>query len=149
MIAVESPANIDEVVADKGYHAAKTWRTLMRRRHRTYLPEPKRKKPWKWRDHPAEERRAITANHRRARPGRKKFQRRRSELIELRFAHVCETGGARRCWLHGMLEVSKRYPLQVAAGTWGCSCASCSAWARQAACRRKVTLPHLCIFSYS
>jgi hypothetical protein len=40
-------------------------------------------------------------------------------LTERTFAHVCETGGARRCWLHGMLEVSKRYLLQVAARNLG------------------------------
>jgi transposase len=87
---------------------------------RTYIPEPKRKKPWKWSERPAAERRAVTANHRRVRGARsKKLQRRRSELVERSFAHVCETGGARRCWLHGMLKVSKRYLLQVAARNLG------------------------------
>ena len=62
----------------------------------------------------------MTANHRRVRGERsKKLQRRRSELVERSFAHVCETGGARRCWLHGMLKVSKRYLLQVAARNLG------------------------------
>jgi transposase len=121
VIAVESPANIEEVVADKGYHAAQQLATVNETLGiRTYLPEPKRKMPWKWRDHTAAERRAITANHRRVRTGRsKKLQRRRSELTERTFAHVCETGGARRCWLHGMIEVSKRYLLQVAARNLG------------------------------
>lgn len=45
----------------------------------------------------------------------KRLQRLRSELTERSFAHVCETGGARRCWLQGMLKVTKRYLLQVAA----------------------------------
>jgi len=40
-------------------------------------------------------------------------------LVERSFAHVCETGGARRCWLHGILKVSKRYLLQVAARNLG------------------------------
>jgi transposase len=121
VIAVESPANIEEVVADKGYHAAKQLATVNATLGiRTYIPEPKRKTSWKWSDHTAAERRAITANHRRVRTGRsKKLQRRRSELTERTFAHVCETGGARRCWLHGMLEVSKRYLLQVAARNLG------------------------------
>jgi transposase len=87
---------------------------------RTYVPEPKRPTPWKWSDHTPEERRAVTGNHRRVRGERsKKLQRQRSELTERTFAHVCETGGARRCWLHGMLEVSKRYLLQVAARNLG------------------------------
>jgi hypothetical protein len=45
----------------------------------------------------------------------KRLQRLRSELTERSFAHVCKTGGARRCWLQGMAKVTKRYLLQVAA----------------------------------
>jgi len=121
VIQAESPANIEEVVADKGYHAADTLALVNETLGvRTYIPEPKRKKPWKWSARPAAERRAVTANHRRVRGARsKKLQRRRSELVERSFAHVCETGGARRCWLHGMLKVSKRYLLQVAARNLG------------------------------
>jgi hypothetical protein len=40
-------------------------------------------------------------------------------LVERSFAHVCETGGTRRCWPHGLLKVSKRYLLQVAARNLG------------------------------
>jgi transposase len=121
VINADSPANIAEVVADKGYHAAETLATVNEALGvRTYIPEPKRKKPWTWSERPAEERRAVTANHRRVRGARsKKLQRRRSELVERSFAHVCETGGARRCWLHGQLKVSKRYLLQVAARNLG------------------------------
>jgi transposase len=121
VIQAESPANIEDVVADKGYHAADTLALVNETLGvRTYIPEPKRKKPWKWSARPAAERRAVTANHRRVRGARsKKLQRRRSELVERSFAHLCETGGARRCWLHGMLKVSKRYLLQVAARNLG------------------------------
>ena len=49
----------------------------------------------------------------------KRLQRLRSELTERSFAHVCETGGARRCWLQGMVKVTKRYLLQVAARNLG------------------------------
>lgn len=121
VIAAESPANIQEAVADKGYHAAEQLTEVSQTLGiRTYIPEPKRTTPWKWSDRTEEERRAITGNHRRVRTERsKKLQRRRSELTERTFAHVCETGGARRCWLHGMLEVSKRYLLQVAARNLG------------------------------
>jgi len=121
VINAESPANIEEVVADKGYHAAETLALVNETLDvRTYIPEPKRKTPWKWSERHDEERRAVTANHRRVRGARsKKLQRRRSELIERSFAHVCETGGARRCWLHGLLKVSKRYLLQVAARNLG------------------------------
>jgi transposase len=121
VIQTESPANIEQVVADKGYHAAETLALVNETLGvRTYIPEPKRKRPWKWNERPAAERRAVTANHRRVRGARSKtLQRRRSELVERSFAHVCETGGARRCWLHGILKVSKRYLLQVAARNLG------------------------------
>jgi transposase len=121
VIKAESPANIAEVVADKGYHAAETLATVNETLGvRTYIPEPKRKSPWKWSERSAAERRAVTANHRRVRSARSKtLQRRRSELVERSFAHVCQTGGARRCWLHGLLKVSKRYLLQVAARNLG------------------------------
>jgi transposase len=121
VIAAKSPANIEEAVADKGYHAAQQLATVNETLGiRTYIPEPKRKTPWKWSDRTVAERRAITANQRRVRGKRsKQLQRLRSELTERTFAHVCETGGARRCWLHGMLEVSKRYLLQVAARNLG------------------------------
>jgi hypothetical protein len=35
--------------------------------------------------------------------------------VERSFAHVCETGGARRTWLRGRDEVTKRYLITVAA----------------------------------
>jgi len=121
VVQAGSPANIQEAVADKGYHSADQLATVNESLGiRTYIPEPKRKSPWKWSERTEAERRAVTSNHRRVRGERsKKLQRRRSELTERTFAHVCETGGARRCWLHGMLEVSKRYLMQVAARNLG------------------------------
>ncbi len=121
VIEAGSPANIKEAVADKGYHAAETLAVVNETLGiRTYVSEPKRQAPWKWSERSEAERAAVTANHRRARSARsKKLQRLRSELTERTFAHVCETGGARRCWLHGILQVSKRYLLQVAARNLG------------------------------
>jgi len=121
VIEAEGPANIEEAVADKGYHAAETLTVVNETLGiRTYIPEPKRKAPWKWSERSEAERAAVTANHRRVRgPRSKKLQRLRSEFTERTFAHVCETGGARRCWLHGLLQVSKRYLLQVAARNLG------------------------------
>ena len=78
--------------------------------------EPQRNTNWKWRARPAEQQVAVLGNRRRVRgPRGKRLQRGRSELTEWSFAHVCETGGARRCWLRGLVKVSKRYLLQVAA----------------------------------
>ena len=45
--------------------------------------------------------------------------RRRGELVERSFAHVCETGGARRAWLRGTEEISKYYQLRALAFNLG------------------------------
>ena len=121
IIQADSPANIHNAACDKGYHSAETL-ALMNGPlgMRTYIPEPQRKTNWKWSERPAEQQAAVMGNRRRVRGMRgKRLQRLRSELTERSFAHVCETGGARRCWLHGMLKVSKRYLLQVAARNLG------------------------------
>jgi transposase len=117
IIEADSPANIKSAAADKGYHSAETLALVNGPLGvRTYIPEPKRKTRWKWRERPAEQQAAVTGNARRVRGAHgKRLQRLRSELTERSFAHVCETGGARRCWLHGMAKVTKRYLLQVAA----------------------------------
>jgi transposase len=55
VIQAESPANIEEAVADKGYHAAQTLALVNETLQvRTYIPEPKRKSTWKWSDRPDE-----------------------------------------------------------------------------------------------
>jgi transposase len=117
IIEADSPANIREAAADKGYYSADTLALLnVRLGVRTYIPEPRRNTPWKWSQRPAEQQAAVRGNRRRVRgPRGKRLQRGRSELTERSFAHVCETGGARRCWLRGLAQVTKRYLLQVAA----------------------------------
>ena len=47
------------------------------------------------------------------------MQRLRSELVERSFAHVCETGGARRSWLCGIEKVQKRYLIAAVARNLG------------------------------
>jgi len=49
----------------------------------------------------------------------KRLQRKRGELIERTFAHICETGAARRTRLRGIDNVSKRYLMQAAAANLG------------------------------
>jgi len=48
------------------------------------------------------------------RPKGKELQRRRGELIERSFAHICETGDHRRTRLRGEDNVRKRYLIQCA-----------------------------------
>lgn len=49
----------------------------------------------------------------------KRLQRLRSEFVERTFAHLCETGGARRTWLHGIEKVRKRYLIAAAGHNLG------------------------------
>jgi transposase len=106
-------------VADKGYHKAETLADCERWSTRTYIPEPKGR-DYNWEDKPPEWRRATEANRRRVKGARsKRLQKRRSELVERSFAHVCETGGGRRTWLWGLTDVTKRYVVQVASHNLG------------------------------
>ena len=115
-----SDAAIEEAAADKGYHAAGTIELCDFLDVRTYIPEPRRPHPSRWAGKPDEHRRAVVKNRRRVRRAKsKKLQRRRSEVVERTFAHVCETGGARRTWLRGMTDVNKRYKIAAAAHNLG------------------------------
>jgi len=111
--------DIEEVAADKGYHANKTlancreWGTFGLR---TYIPEPESVYERRWTDKPPEYEEAYRANRRRVQGDRgKRLQKKRSEVVERSFAHLCDSGGARRTWLRGLVNVRKRYTL-VAAG---------------------------------
>ena len=119
LVRAGSEEDVNEAVADKGYHKAEVLADCADAGFRTYIPEPKRG-PRVWADKPASWRRATAANRRRMRGGRgKRLQKRRSELVERSFAHVCETGGGRRTWLRGREKVTKRYLIQVAAFNLG------------------------------
>lgn len=113
---------ITEAVADKGYHATDTIELAESVNVRTYIPERKIKGDGRrnWRDVPEEKRRAVLNNRHRVRRAKsKRLQRLRSELVERSFAHVCDTGGARRSWLHGIEKVQKRYLIAAVARNLG------------------------------
>jgi transposase len=115
-----SPQRIEEVVADKGYHDDGTLELCTAFDLRTYIPEPERRHRRRWTDKPAAYQAAVYANRRRVAGDRsKRLQRLRSERTERSFAHVCETGGGRRCWLRGLAKVTKRYLTHVAARNLG------------------------------
>jgi transposase len=112
--AAGSAQEVQEAVADKGYHKAETLADAEELNTRTYIPEPERK-PYNWEGKPESHRHATEANRRRTKGARsKRLQKKRSELVERSFAHVCETGGARRTWLRGQESINKRYLVQVA-----------------------------------
>ena len=88
---VESP--IQEVVADKGYHSAKSLELAQSLHFRTYIPEPKHAHDRTWTDKPPEYQTAVYNNRRRTRREKgRRMQRSRSEMTERTFAHMCETG---------------------------------------------------------
>ena len=113
---------IEEAVADKGYHATDTLELADSLGIRSYIPERKQKGNSKrnWQGVAEEHRRAVLGNRRRTRGARsKRLQRKRSELVERSFAHICETGGARRSWLCGIEKVQKRYLIAAVARNLG------------------------------
>jgi transposase len=111
LLQAESDAGIEEAVADKGYSGNETLAELeFTEGLRTYVAEPQHAQRRNWKDKPEEERQAVTNNRRRVQGKRgRALQRQRSEKVERSFAHVCETGGSRRTWLHGLEKVRKRY----------------------------------------
>lgn len=121
LVAVDSPAQVEEVLGDKGYHQAESL-AVLREVHgvRTYIPEARRHGRRRWVDRDPGQQAAVYANRRRCagRRGRA-LSRLRSEYAERSFAHTCETGGARRTWLRGLVNVAKRYWITAAAHNLG------------------------------
>jgi transposase len=105
-----------KVVADKGYHKATLLRRLKTQQYRTYIPERRQAGRRRWTDKGGTPT-AVAFHQNRARglrPLGKRYHRWRAERAERTFAHVCETGGARRTRLRGRANVAKRYLLQAA-----------------------------------
>jgi transposase len=113
------PLVIEEVVGDKGYHAAATLAGLAAVGLRTYIPERECGRR-RWHDKPAAWELAVCDNRRRVRGARsRRLQRLRSERSERSFAHTCGSGNQRRTWLRGIENVQKRYLLTAAARNLG------------------------------
>ena len=107
----QTDCEIEEVVADKGYHSEDSLDRLQNESHlRTYIPEPARKTNRRWKNKPPRRQAAYRRNRRNTTSARGRgLQRLRSERVERTFAHLCDTGGARRTWLRGLEKVHKRY----------------------------------------
>jgi transposase len=119
--AAGSSTEIRDVAADKGYHSTNTLHQLAQYTNfRTYVPEPKQPKGRNWKKRTKHERRAIEANRKRMKSKKgKNLQRQRSEKVERSFAHILETGGARRTRLRGTEKVQKRHLIAAAAFNLG------------------------------
>lgn len=119
LVLAGSSEEVKEVVMDKGYHDNRLLADLSARGVRTYIPE-RRQKHRCWTDKPAEYESAFRGNRRRVRGARgRQLNRWRSERCERTFAHVCETGGGRRAWVRGLVNVSKVHLLKCAAYNLG------------------------------
>ncbi len=123
--AIDAAVNLEEagcdseaqaIVADKGYHSTKVLTLADELGMKTYIPEPETKTRRNWVGKDPSERTAVYAARRRTKGEYGKLlSRTRSELVERSFAHVCDTGGARRTWLRGLESVSKRHLMVAAA----------------------------------
>ena len=119
LVLAGSEAIVQEAVMDKAYHDNGLLAECAQRGVRTYIPE-RRQKTRCWTDKPVEYEAAFRANRRRVRGSKgRQLNRWRSERCERSFAHVCETGGGRRSWLRGLVNVSKAYVLKCAAFNLG------------------------------
>jgi len=116
-----SSHQVEEAVADKGYHKAETLQTVEDVQGvRPYVAEPQRTHRRHWQDKPEGQQAVVYGNRRRIRGTRgRRLGRWRSERAERTFAHVCETGGGRRAWLRGVVNVSKSHLVRVAAHNLG------------------------------
>jgi len=119
LVLAGSTTAIEEVVMDKGYHENRLLADLAAKGVRTYVPE-RRQKSRVWTDKPEAYEKAFRANRRRVRGSKgRQLNRWRSERCERTFAHVCETGGGRRSWLRGRMNVSKSHTFKCAAYNLG------------------------------
>jgi transposase len=82
---------------------------------RAYIPERASPKQRRWSEKDPAEKRAVDAARKRTQGKRgKQLSRLRRDMTERSFAHVCDTGGARRTWLRGLASVAKRRLMMVA-----------------------------------
>ena len=114
----EVGAEVQEVVADKGYHSNRTMTDVKERGKRSYVSEPNRgRRKWKGK---RDAQKAVYANRRRIRGNRgKRLLRRRGEKVERAFAHMLGTAGLRRVHVRGQEEIRKRMLVQAAAFNLG------------------------------
>ena len=120
LVQAGSEVEIKDAVADKGYHSNDNVTWCEGVEIRTYIPERESRHERVWTDKPAARKKAVYGNRRRVRGNRgKQLGHLRSEYIERSFAHVCETGGARRSHLRGLVNVTKRYLMYAAAKNLG------------------------------
>ena len=120
LLRAGSEQALEEAVADKGYHKLDTLVWTAENGIRTYLPEKQHRGARDWSQHTPARKRCYHNNRRRTKgPRGRRLLRLRGERVERSFAHVCETGGARRTWIRGTEETSKYYTMRALAFNLG------------------------------
>jgi transposase len=117
--AAPTPADPAELIADTGYHSRAGLKALEGGAWKTRISEKQQKGFARWQGDDAA-RRAVYNNRTRlkSRVARAAFKL-RGEKVERSFAHILDVGALRRTWLRGVLNVEKRYTIQVAAYNLG------------------------------
>jgi transposase len=106
---------IEELVADKGYHAGAVLERVKANQVRSYIPERQQKGQRNW-EGKAGQQQAVYANRRRVQGNYgKSLLKRRGELVERSFAHCYYTGGMRRTHLRKHDNILKRQLIHVGA----------------------------------
>ena len=123
--AIDAAVNLEEagceneveaIVADKGYHSTNVVMQAAEFGMKAYIPERASPARRRWVGKDPREKKVVHAARRRTKSEHGKLlSRTRSELVERSFAHVCDTGGARRTWLRGLHSVTKRHLMVAAA----------------------------------
>ncbi len=114
----DTPAELAEIVADKGYHSNQTMVDLAAVEVRSYIAEPDRGQR-DWTDAP-EAQAPTYGNRRRVHGARgKRLLRQRGEYVERSFAHLYDTGGLRRTHLRGHQNILKRLLVHASAFNLG------------------------------
>ena len=114
--AADCENEVEAIVADKGYHSTKVVMQATEFGMQAYVPERASPAQRRWTGKDPAEKNAVYAARRRTKSEHGKLlSRTRSELVERSFAHVCDTGGARRTWLRGLTSVTKRHLMVAAA----------------------------------
>ena len=114
----DTPAELTEIVADKGYHSNQTMVDLAAVDVRSYIAEPDRGRR-DWTKTP-EAQAPVYGNRRRVRGARgRQLLRQRGESVERSFAHLYDTGGLRRTHLRGHSNILKRLLIHAGAFNLG------------------------------
>ena len=114
----DTPAELTEIVADKGYHSNQTMVDLAAVEVRSYIAEPDRGRR-DWTKTP-EAQAPVYGNRRRVRGARgRQLLRQRGESVERSFAHLYDTGGLRRTHLRGHSNILKRLLIHAGAFNLG------------------------------